>query len=86
MLWFSSSSRDSFVRRAACSLSLLAVLLGSSGVSAQLNNETSPTHQFKSVGTALLLLFRGLRKQMRRRVDNTRKEVDTGRNCNFKHG
>ena len=53
MLWFSSPSPDSFVRRAACSLSLLA-LLGSSGVSAQLNNETSPTHQFKSVGSSLL--------------------------------
>lgn len=60
MLWFSSSSRDSLVRRAACGLSLLA-LLGSSGVGAQLNNETSPTHQFKSVGTALLCFaFRGL--------------------------
>jgi hypothetical protein len=48
MRWFSFSSQDSFVRRAACSLSLLA-LIGSSSVSAQLNNETSPTHQFKSV-------------------------------------
>lgn len=45
----SRSSWDSFLKRAACSLSFLA-LIGSGGVSAQLNNETSPTHQFKSVG------------------------------------
>lgn len=47
MLWFSSSP-NSLVRKAACSLSLLA-LLGSNGVGAQLNNDTSPTSQFKSV-------------------------------------
>jgi hypothetical protein len=39
----------SFSSAAACGLSLLA-LLGSTG--AQLNNETSPTSQFKSVCTA----------------------------------
>ena len=58
MRWFSSSfSRDSCVRRAACSLSLLAVLIGSSGVNAQLNNETSPTHQFKSVSYNFALIL-----------------------------
>jgi hypothetical protein len=40
----------SFSSAAACGLSLLA-LLGSTG--AQLNNETSPTSQFKSVCTIL---------------------------------
>lgn len=48
----SSPSWNSFFKRTACNLSLLA-LIGSGAVTAQLNNETSPTHQFKSVGTSI---------------------------------
>lgn len=47
-----SSSVGAFVRSATSGLSLLA-LLGSSGVNADLNNETSPTSQFKSVSTSI---------------------------------
>jgi hypothetical protein len=38
------------VRRVAGGLSLVAIVWSGSA-SAQLNNETSPTHQFKSVGS-----------------------------------